>query len=54
MLPCHHLVCLCMGVTVEQADDQALRQTGSLGGVHGISNGLVEIAYRCVDVRAQR
>lgn len=42
-----------MGVTVEQADDQALGQPGSLGSIHGIRNGLVEGTYRGVDVLAQ-
>lgn len=56
MLPAttHHDVCLCMCVTVEQADDHALGQPGSLGGIHRIGNDLVESAYRSVDVLAQR
>lgn len=45
---------LCLGVTVKQSDDQPLRQSSTLGGVHGISNGLVESAYRSVDVLAHR
>jgi hypothetical protein len=39
-----------MCVTVEQSNDQALGQPGSLGGIHGISNSLVERAHRGVDI----
>jgi hypothetical protein len=43
-----------MSVSMEQSDDQALRKSGRLRSVHGISDGLVERAYRSVDVLVQR
>lgn len=39
-----------MGMAVEQSNDQPLGKPGFFGGVHGISNGLVENTYRSVDV----
>ncbi|MBW1250701.1 hypothetical protein I7860_28965 [Pseudomonas tolaasii] len=37
-------------MAVKQSNYQSLGQSGSLRGVHCIGNGLVESAYRSVDV----
>lgn len=39
----HHFGRLCVGVPVQLGDDQALRQTGSLGRIDGIGDHTIQI-----------
>lgn len=49
----HHDVGLHLGVPVQLGDDQALRQSSSLGSVDGLGDRAIQLGQYLVDVLAQ-